>query len=102
MGIRIAFGAERRDVVGLIMGETCRLAVLGCVMGCAAAFIVGRLALHTVYLSPGQASSLSQDSLSPAPFVLSSLFLFGIAICASFAPARRALRVDPMVALKYE
>jgi predicted permease len=102
VGIRVAFGANRRDVFGLIMGETCRLAILGCVLGCTVAFIAGHLAIHTVYLSPGEASSQSQDSLSPAAFVLSSLFLLGVAICASFAPARRALRVDPMVALQHE
>jgi predicted permease len=102
VGIRIAFGADRRDVLGLIMGETCRLAILGSVLGCAAAFIVGRLATQTVYLSPWLASSVSHESLSPAAFLVSSLFLFGVAICASYAPARRALRVDPMVALQHE
>ena len=79
VGIRIAFGASRRDVLGLIMGETCRLAILGSVLGCAAAFIGGRLTMHTVYLSPGLAASQSQDSLNPAAFVVSSLFLFAIA-----------------------
>jgi predicted permease len=102
VGIRIAFGADRRDVLGLIMGETCRLAVLGSVLGCAAAFIAGRLATQTVYLSPWLASSVSHESLSPAAFLLSSLFLFGIAVCASLEPARRALSVDPTVALQHE
>jgi predicted permease len=102
VGIRIAFGADRRDVLRLIMGETCRLAVLGSVLGCAAAFIAGRLATQTVYLSPWLASSVSHESLSPSAFLLSSLFLFGIAMCASLEPARRALRVDPIVALQHE
>jgi putative ABC transport system permease protein len=102
VGIRIAFGADRRDVLGLIMGETCRLAVLGSVLGCAAAFIAGRLATQTVYLSPWLASSVSHESLSPAAFLVSSLFLFCLAIAASYAPARRALRADPMVALQHE
>src|SRR5580704_3671307 len=102
VGIRIAFGADRRDVLGLIMGETCRLALLGSVLGCAAAFVVGHLATHTVYLSPGLASSQFQDSLNPAAFLLSSLFLFGIAMCASLEPARRALSLDPIVALQHE
>ena len=100
VGIRVAFGADRRDVLGLITGETCRLAVLSSVLGCAAAFVVGRLATPTVYLSPWQASSQFQDRLSPAAFLLSSLFLFCVAISASYIPARRALRVDPMVALQ--
>jgi putative ABC transport system permease protein len=102
LGIRIAFGAGRREVLALIMGETCRLAILGSVLGCAAAFIAGRLATQTVYLSPWLAPSASQESLSPAAFLVSSLFLFGVAICASYAPARRALCVDPMVALQHE
>lgn len=101
VGIRIAFGADRRDVFGLIMGETCRLAILGSML-CAAALIAGHLATHMVYLSPGLASSQSQDSLSPAPFIVSSLFLFCIALCASYAPARRALQVDPLAALQHE
>jgi predicted permease len=100
VGIRIAFGAGRRDVLGLIMGETCRLAFLGSVLGCAAAFVAGHLATHMVYLSPEQASSQFQDRLSPAAFLLSSLFLFCIAISASYVPARRALRVDPMAVLQ--
>jgi putative ABC transport system permease protein len=102
LGIRIAFGAGQREVLGLIMGETCRLAILGSVLGCAAAFIAGRLATQTVYLSPWLAPSASQERLSPAAFLVSSLFLFGVTICASYAPARRALCVDPMVALQHE
>jgi putative ABC transport system permease protein len=103
VGIRIAFGANRRDVLGLIMRETCRLAILGCVLGCAAALVVGHLATHAVYLSPEQASDVLQEGgLSPAAFVICSLFLSGIAICASFAPACRALLVDPVVALRDE
>jgi ABC-type antimicrobial peptide transport system permease subunit len=73
VAIRIAFGADRRDVLGLIMGETCRLAILGSVLGCVAAFIAGRLATYAVYLSPEQASSLSQESLSTAAFLESAL-----------------------------
>jgi putative ABC transport system permease protein len=103
VGIRIAFGANRRDVFELIMGETCRLALLGSALGCAAAFIVARLAMNTVYLAPSLASSQSKaDALNPAAFFVCSLFLFGVAICASYAPARRAFRVDPMVALQHE
>src|ERR1700730_9325834 len=102
VGIRIAFGADRHDVLGLIIGETCRLALLGSVLGCAAAFVVGRLATQTVYLSPWLASSVSHESLSRVAFLLSYLFLFGIAMCASLAPARRALSVDPIVALQHE
>jgi hypothetical protein len=102
VGIRIAFGADRRDVFALIMGETCRLAFLGSVLGCAIAFLAGRVAMNTSYLAPSLASSQSQVALHPAAFVVSSLFLSAMAICASLAPARRALRVDPVVALQGE
>jgi len=103
VGIRVAVGATRRDVLGLVIGETCRLAMIGALAGCAAAYVAGRLATTQVYLSPGLASSQIQTaSLNPAAFILSSLFLFGIALCASYVPARRALRVDPMLALRHE
>jgi len=102
LGIRIAFGANRRDVFRLIMGETFRLVIFGSVLGCAAGLVAGHLATHTVYISPEQASSLSQDGLSPAAFLFSSLFLFAAALIASYAPARRALLVDPVVALQDE
>jgi hypothetical protein len=102
VGIRIAFGADRRDVFVLVMGETCRLALLGSVLGCVVACIAGHVAMNTSYLAPSLASSQSRVALNPAAFVASSLFLSAIAICASFAPARRALRVDPVVALQGE
>jgi putative ABC transport system permease protein len=102
LGIRIAFGANPRAVLGLIMGETGHLAVLGSVLGCTAAFGAARLATHAVYLAPSLASSESQEALNPAAFVVSSLFLFCVAVCASYVPARRALRVDPLVALHQE
>lgn len=103
VGIRVALGANRRNVLAMVLGETCRLALLGSAAGCAAAYLLGRLAMSQVYLAPSVASSQIQtSSLSPASFVLSSLFLFSVAVCASYAPARRALRVDPMVALRHE
>jgi ABC-type antimicrobial peptide transport system permease subunit len=102
VGIRVALGASRLDVLGLIMGETCRLALLGSVMGCAAAYFVGRVAINQVYLSPGLASSQIPTSLNTAMFLACSLFLFGIALTASYMPTRHAMRVDPMLALHYE
>jgi len=103
VGIRMALGADRRDVLGLILGETCRLALLGSAVGCVVAYVLGRVATSQVYLAPSVASSQIQSGpLSPVAFVLSSLFLFGIALSASFLPACRASRVDPMVALRSE
>jgi putative ABC transport system permease protein len=103
VGIRVALGADSRQVLGLIMGETCRLALLGSVMGCTAAYFVGRVAMNQVYLSPGLASSqIPAGPLSAAVFLVSSVFLFGVALSASYLPARHALRVDPISALRHE
>jgi ABC-type antimicrobial peptide transport system permease subunit len=80
VGIRVALGADRRDVFGLILGETCRLALLGSVQGCAAAYFAGRVATSQVYLAPSVASSQIQSGpLNLAVFVVSSLFLVGVA-----------------------
>lgn len=57
VGIRVALGANQRDVLGLVIGEACRLALWGSAVGCAAAFVVGRLATTRVYLAPSVASS---------------------------------------------
>lgn len=102
MGIRIAFGANRRDVAGLVLGEACRLGVIGTILGCAIAAIVGQVATHTVYISPEQASSLTSESLSPAVFIASALFLLVLAVAASYAPARQVLKIDPLLALRDE
>ncbi|HEV2378931.1 MAG TPA: ABC transporter permease [Terriglobia bacterium] len=103
VGIRLALGADRRGVLGLILGETCRLAILGSVVGCAAAYVVGRVATSQVYLAPSVASSqIHGGELNPAAFAISSMFLFAVALSASLVPALRAMRVDPMVALRHE
>jgi predicted permease len=102
MGIRMAFGADRRDVFGLVMKETCRLALVGSIAGCIAAAMVARLATNISYLSPGVASTQSRDAIHPWAFVLSSLFLFMVAGAATYAPARRALNTDPADVLQHE
>ena len=102
IGIRVAFGADQRNIFRLIMGETCRLALLGCALGCLAAFIVARLAISISYLAPSLASSQSHETLHPEAFIFSALFLFAVALCAGYAPARRALRIDPAAVLQQE
>jgi predicted permease len=102
MGIRMAFGADRNDVFGLVMKETCRLAVAGCLVGCVVAVVVARLATNISYLSPEMAATQSRSSLHPELFGLSSLFLFAVAVGASYAPARRALKTDPAVVLQHD
>jgi predicted permease len=102
VGIRVALGATRSDVLSLILTETWRLAAVGCVVGCFAAYVVGRLATSQSYIAPSVASSLAPEKMNPLAFVFSSMFLCGLALAASLVPARRALRVDPMQALRHE
>lgn len=103
IGIRMALGADRRGVFGLILGETCRLALLGCALACPLAYVVARVATSQVYLAPSVASSqIRAGAMNPAAFALSSIFLLSVALTAGLIPARRALRVDPMVAVRGE
>ena len=102
MGIRIAFGANRRDVAGLVVGEACRLGIVGSIIGCAVAAVIGQLATHTVYISPEQASSLTPENFSPAAFLACAAFLFALTIAASYVPARSVLQGDPLLALRDE
>ena len=93
MGVRIALGAERWDVVKLVLGQGLRLAFFGIAFGLAAAFFLTRFLSKLLFNVP---------QTDPATFVIVSLCLGGIALLASYIPARRAMRVDPMVALRYE
>jgi putative ABC transport system permease protein len=91
LGIRIAFGAGQRDISSLVLGETLRLAAIGTAFGCAGALTAGRLVSQQLYGVTGS---------DPATYLLTSLLLIVIAVAGSYAPARRALRVDPMVTLQ--
>jgi predicted permease len=102
MGIRMAFGADRNQVFGLVMKETYRLALAGSFVGCVAAAVIARVATNISYLSPGMATTQSRNPLHPGAFVLSSLFLFVVAVVASYVPARRALNTNPADVLQGE
>jgi hypothetical protein len=67
-----------------------------------AAYVAARLATNQSYIAPSVASSLAPEKMNPLAFVFSSMFLCGLALAASLVPARRALRVDPMQALRHE
>ena len=93
LGIRMALGAQPADVLRLVIGKGARLAAFGLVLGVAATFAFGKTVSSLLY----------QVSLfNPITLVLTSLVLTFTVLFASYLPARRAARVDPVVALRYE
>jgi len=97
MGIRMALGARRGDVVRMVMREALLLVVAGIVIGVPAALAGARLA-------SSQVSGLlfGLEATDPLTIALATLLLAVVAMAAGYLPARRASRVDPMVALRNE
>jgi len=96
IGIRMALGAEKRDVFRMVVVQGLSLAFAGLVIGVTAALLLTRLLLSFSHLLYGVGAS------DPATLASVSAVLIGVAILACYLPARRAMRVDPMVALRYE
>jgi putative ABC transport system permease protein len=96
IGIRMALGAERREVFRMVIGQGLRLAMAGVAIGAASALILARLLSSFSHLLFGVGAN------DPATFLAVSVILTGVAILACYIPARRAMRVDPMVALRHE
>ena len=96
IGIRMALGAHEPDVFRMIVGQGLRLVLVGLAIGAAAALILTRLISSFSHLLYGVGTS------DPLTFGAVSLVLTGAAILACYIPARRATRVDPIIALRYE
>jgi putative ABC transport system permease protein len=93
IGVRVALGADRRSVERLVVGAGLRLTASGVVVGVAAAFASTRLLSGLLYgVSPAD----------PASFVAIALLVVAVALLASYLPARRAVRIDPIAALRAE
>ncbi|HXJ92807.1 MAG TPA: ABC transporter permease [Terriglobia bacterium] len=92
-GIRIALGGSRREILGLVLGEALRLALVGVGAGVVAALGLTRLISSLLF---------GVRATDPPTLIVLPLLLTGVALLAAYLPARRATRVDPMVALRHE
>jgi putative ABC transport system permease protein len=93
IGIRMAMGARSWDVLRLIVGQGLRLSVAGVVIGLAGSFALGRVMSSLLF---------EVSETDPITFVVIPVMLVIVALAACFVPTRRALKVDPVVALRYE
>ena len=93
IGVRLALGAEPRDVVTLFVGQAGRIGLAGLVLGLALAVAVARTLSGTLF---------AVDPFDPRLFAGTAAALLAVVLLAAYVPARRASRIDPMIALRNE
>ncbi len=93
LGIRVSVGAERRDIFKLILGQGLAISVVGLLAGLVAALGVTRLTARLLY---------GVSATDPVTFIVIALLLLCVTLLACYLPARRATKVDPMIALRFE
>jgi putative ABC transport system permease protein len=93
IGIRMALGAQRSDVLRMTLGGGLRLVLAGAAIGLVAALVLTRVMSSLLF---------GVGPTDPLTFISITIVLIGVAVLASYVPALRATRVDPMFALRYE
>ena len=93
LGIRIALGAQAKDIMKMVLGQGMKLALTGTAFGLLASFAATRLMKGLLF---------GVGAADPMTFVLISVLLILATLLASYIPARRATKVDPIIALRYE